>query len=202
MILKNYYWYFTSALSKEVCNKIIELGLSKPTQKGVVGVNKDKFNFSKKTRDSDVTWLDDKWVYNYLQPFVQTANKNAGWNFDWNFSESCQFTIYGKNQHYNWHTDMKPEPYSENFDNINYRNKIRKLSMTVSLTDKEEYVGGDLEFDFKDTKNNKKNIKICKEIWPRGSIVVFPSFVWHRVKPVTKGTRYSLVMWSIGAPFK
>jgi PKHD-type hydroxylase len=74
--------------------------------------------------------------------------------------------------------------------------------MTVSLTDKEEYVGGDLEFDFKDTKNNKKNIKICKEIWPKGSIVVFPSFVWHRVKPVTKGTRYSLVMWSIGAPFK
>ena len=61
---------------------------------------------------------------------------------------------------------------------------------------------GDLEFDFKDTKNNKKNIKICKEIWPRGSIVVFPSFVWHRVKPVTKGTRHSLVMWSIGAPFK
>jgi PKHD-type hydroxylase len=202
MILNNYYWYFTSVLSKEVCDKIVELGLSKPTQKGVVGVNKDKFNVSKKTRDSDVTWLNDKWVYNYLQPFVQTANKNAGWNFDWDFSESCQFTIYNKNQHYDWHADMKPEPYPENFDNINYRNKIRKLSMTVSLTDKEEYVGGDLEFDFRDTKDSKKNIKVCKEIWPRGSIVVFPSFVWHKVKPVTKGTRYSLVMWSIGAPFK
>jgi PKHD-type hydroxylase len=74
--------------------------------------------------------------------------------------------------------------------------------MTVSLTDKEDYVGGDLEFDFRNSKDKSKTIKVCKEIYPRGSIVVFPSFVWHRVKPVTKGTRYSLVMWSIGAPFK
>ena len=37
---------------------------------------------------------------------------------------------------------------------------------------------------------------------PKGSIVVFPSFIWHRVKPITKGTRYSLVMWNCGYPFK
>ena len=42
----------------------------------------------------------------------------------------------------------------------------------------------------------------CKEIFPKGSIVVFPSFLWHRVKPVTKGTRYSLVLWHLGYPFK
>ena len=42
----------------------------------------------------------------------------------------------------------------------------------------------------------------CKEILPKGSIIVFPSFVWHRVKPVTSGTRYSLVVWHLGRPFK
>jgi len=201
MILKNYYWYFTSVLSKEVCDKIIEAGLNKPKEKGIVGVKKENYKVSKKTRDSDVSWLNDKWIYNYLQPFIETPNKNAGWNYDWDYSETCQFTIYGKNQHYDWHSDMKPEPYSSDYENINMRNKIRKLSMTVSLTDKKDYVGGDLEFDFRDTKD-KSTIRTCTEVQPRGSIVVFPSFVWHRVKPVTKGTRYSLVMWSLGYPFK
>ena len=51
---------------------------------------------------------------------------------------------------------------------------------------------------------SKKNLKpqIAKEITPKGSIIVFPSFVWHRVKPVTKGLRYSLVNWNLGWPFK
>ena len=45
-------------------------------------------------------------------------------------------------------------------------------------------------------------VKTNKEIRPRGSIVVFPSFVWHRVKPVTSGTRYSLVIWNLGYPWR
>jgi len=44
--------------------------------------------------------------------------------------------------------------------------------------------------------------RVCKEIKPKGSVVVFPSFVWHRVKPVTAGTRYSLVIWNLGWPFR
>jgi PKHD-type hydroxylase len=47
----------------------------------------------------------------------------------------------------------------------------------------------------------RNEIRECKEILPKGSVVVFPSFVWHRVKPVTKGKRYSLVMWSAGKPY-
>ena len=48
----------------------------------------------------------------------------------------------------------------------------------------------------------KRNTMICKEIRPKGSMVIFPSFVWHRVKPVTKGSRYSLVIWNLGRPFQ
>ena len=80
---------------------------------------------------------------------------------------------------------------------------IRKLSVTVSLSDEEEYKGGELEFDFRNLDPDKKrNIYKCKEILPKGSLVVFPSFVWHRVCPVKKGSRYSLVIWNLGRPFR
>ena len=78
--------------------------------------------------------------------------------------------------------------------------------MTISLSHPEEYEGGDLEFDLRNTHdwelNKTKGILKCTEIRPRGSIVVFPSFVWHRVAPVIRGTRYSLVVWNLGQPFR
>ena len=84
--------------------------------------------------------------------------------------------------------------------------RIRKLSMTCQLTDGSEYKGGELEFDFRNydphMRDESKHRIQCKEILPKGSIIVFPSFVWHRVKPVTSGTRYSLVVWHLGGPFR
>ena len=81
--------------------------------------------------------------------------------------------------------------------------KLEKLSMTVSLSDEKDYTGGELEFDFRNLDPNKKpNLRKCTEILPKGSIVVFPGFVWHRVCPVKKGSRYSLVVWNLGWPFK
>jgi len=77
--------------------------------------------------------------------------------------------------------------------------------MTCQLTDGSEYSGGELEFDFRNYSPNMrdeiKHLRKAKEILPKGSIIVFPSFVWHRVKPVTAGTRYSLVVWNLGYPF-
>jgi PKHD-type hydroxylase len=92
-------------------------------------------------------------------------------------------------------------PY-DNLNDPNTHGKIRKLSVTCSLSDPKDYKGGELEFDFRNKENGKPNIRKCMEILPQGSIVVFPSFVWHRVKPVIKGTRYSLVIWNLGYPFK
>ena len=84
--------------------------------------------------------------------------------------------------------------------------KVRKLSVTCQLTDGSEYKGGELEFDFRDYNPNmrdeSKHLVQAKEILPKGSIIVFPSYLWHRVKPVTKGVRYSLVVWNLGHPFK
>ena len=52
----------------------------------------------KRKRNSDLVWLNDTWIYKELHPYVHEANRNAGWNFDWERSESCQFTKYKLNQ--------------------------------------------------------------------------------------------------------
>ena len=128
------------------------------------------------------------------------ANKRAGWNFEWDFTEDIQFTKYKLNQHYSWHCDSWDQTYNTPNDE-RFHNKMRKLSAIISLSNPKDYVGGKLEFQFRNHHNPSKIIE-CKEIRERGSIVVFPSFVWHRVTPVKKGTRYSLVSWSLGYPFR
>jgi len=208
MNLNNYYWYFKSAVPSRICDDIIKYGLSKSERMARTGgygdkeLTRDQIKDMKRKRNSDLVWMNDRWIYNELQPYVHLANKKAGWNFNWERSESCQFTKYKLNQYYDWHCDSDSKPYEKGND----KGMIRKLSMTCQLTDGSEYEGGELEFDFRQydphMRDESKHLQKAKEILPKGSIIVFPSFVWHRVKPVTKGTRYSLVMWSTGYPYK
>ena len=208
MNLKNHYWYFTSVLSPKFCNEIIEYGKRNQEEFARTGgfrekdLSKDQVKQIKKKRNSNIVWMNDQWIYKEILPYVHTANRNAGWNFNWDFSESCQFTKYGPGQYYGWHCDSWNEPYADK-DNPDTFGKIRKLSVTCSLSDPSEYTGGELEFNFNDPEKTKKqNMRKCIEILPKGSICVFPSFVWHRVCPVKKGTRYSLVIWNLGESFK
>lgn len=211
MNLEHYYYYFIEALPKSLCDEIVTLGKSKTLQKGLTGGHLDKnkkpITESEKKldkRNSDITFLDDLFLFKELHPFITEANRRAGWNFEWDFSEACQYTEYNTNQYYGWHCDGWNQPYDKN-NPEGFVGKIRKLSMTVSLTDPEEYDGGNLEFDFRnsvDYEFSKESKKVCTEIRPKGSIVIFPSFVWHRVTPVTRGNRKSLVMWSLGQPWK
>ena len=214
MNLQNYYWYFKSVLSPKFCDELIAYGKKNQEQIALTGNIESKRNLKlnpltkketkdlKKKRNSNIVWMNDRWIYDQIQPYVNQANKSAGWNFEWNWSESCQFTKYSKEQYYDWHCDSFDTPYN-NPENLNFHGKIRKLSVTCSLSDPKDYKGGELEFNFNNPEATKKqNIKKCLEILPRGSLVVFPSFVWHRVKPVTKGVRYSLVIWNLGYPYK
>lgn len=139
-------------------------------------------------RKSDVKWLihDEKtdWVYNRLSNIVMMANKDV-WNFEIpSILDSIQYTQYYENGgHYNWHTDTGPYPYN-----------TRKISITVQLSDPDEYEGGELELML----GNKASI-MPKE---KGCSILFPSYILHRVTPVTKGTRKSLVLWVGGSVFK
>ena len=209
MNISNYYWYFKSAIPPKICDDIIKYGLTQTETMARTGnynhkkLTKNEIKDLKRKRNSDLVWLNDTWIYKELHPYVHMANKNAGWNYEWERSESCQFTKYKHNQYYDWHCDSWNKPYKKEGPD---KGKIRKLSVTCQLTDGSEYTGGELEFDFRDydphMRDEFKHLQQAKEILPKGSIIVFPSFVWHRVKPVTKGTRYSLVLWNIGYPFK
>jgi len=174
-------------------------------------------------RDSEVAWLNNDWIYDLVMPWIQRANTSAGWNFDLTSGERFQFTVYKPGGFYGWHSDsgmcnfskykrIIPGVTEKNEDgkypphyidsNQNERiGKVRKLSTTINLTAPEEYEGGNLKFDFGPHSEGERYHE-CTEIRPQGSLVVFPSFVHHQVTPVSVGTRYSLVLWSLGNPFR
>lgn len=175
-------------------------------------------------RDSNIAWLEDQWIYDAIYPFLREANAKAGWRWNLDHSEALQFTKYQNDQFYGWHADGNSDwngaykRYIHGITNVplkpdgtvpsgyttydKFVGKIRKISMTINLCDETDYEGGDLKFDFGLHKTKKDRFHVCEEIRPRGSIIVFPSFVQHCVTPVTKGTRYSLVMWTLGDPWK
>tara|TARA_R100001530_G_scaffold135319_1_gene112239 strand:+ start:2463 stop:3101 length:639 start_codon:yes stop_codon:yes gene_type:complete len=211
MILKYYYWYFKAMIPPRICNDIVRYGKPMVAEKklGIVGgirdvgkrdvikdpLTKKELKWLKKKRDSYVAFMNPRWIYKEIQPLLHIANRNAGWNFEWSWSEDCQFTKYTKGQYYGWHADGFHEPFQKEGP---LKGKIRKLSMCVSLSKPEDYKGGELELDL--STPDKKNIEVAP-MKEQGSVVVFPSHVQHRVKPVTQGTRYSLVAWFCGNAF-
>ena len=207
MNLEHYYYYFPSAIPPKKCDEIIKYGLGQQDNSALTeslhdqSLSEEEKKWLSKKRKSSVVWMDDKWIYKEIHPYINQANESAGWNFDWDFSESCQFTKYKEGEFYDWHCDSWKMPFDRP-DDPNVHGKIRKLSATVNLSDETEYEGGDFEFNFRNQDDGSTQPQICTEIRTKGSIVVFPSFVWHRVNPVTSGTRHSLVLWNLGRPFR
>ena len=212
MNLKYYYWWFKNAVPEVICDDIIkhgkeqlQLGITgqfgdQNSQEEVKNLTPSQVKDLKEIRNSNISWLSYPWIYNEIMPYINEANESSGWNFQFDYNEACQFTTYSKDQHYSWHCDAWKEPYSNEHQHKEHKNKIRKLSSIILLNDASEYSGGELEFDFRDSKEGP-SLTLAKEIYRKGDMVVFPSFVWHRVKPVLKGQRYSLVVWSIGNPY-
>tara|TARA_R110000751_G_scaffold23245_1_gene64663 strand:- start:3175 stop:3786 length:612 start_codon:yes stop_codon:yes gene_type:complete len=199
----NNYYYYPKALSPRFCDDVIKYGLRHETRRALTGPgseasfnekDKKQLKLLKKKRDSQVVWMDDSWIFREIRPWLIQANKDAGWNFQWDSSEAFQFTQYDKGQYYGWHVDS--------FDPKGNEKKIRKISLTLTLSKPEKYKGGELEFCFPAVGSPKSKTKVCTEIKEQGSIVFFPSFMLHRVKPITQGRRHSLVCWHLGDPFQ
>lgn len=198
MNLKNNYFILEEAVTNRFCDHVIEYGKYLKEQVATTwGYNPDTLSDYdrkelEKTRKSKITWMSDNWMYREIQPVIHEVNALAGWNFQWSMTESFQFTKYEGNQkqHYDWHTDS-----GDADDN----GLTRKISASLILANDDEYEGGDFQICIPNPNQNKIiNIKLKQ----KGTMIFFPSFVWHRVVPVTKGTRYSLVCWSKGNLFK
>lgn len=184
----NYYWFQNGFSEEEI--KMIEIFASNYEFVDAVTVANSDNVIDEDIRQSQVKWLpfvkgESGWVYNKLFEQMKEANE-AIWDFDIHAClDSIQYTVYEEGGgHYDWHMDMGPTP-------INHR----KISCVVQLTDPEEYEGGDLQI----WVGGKEPYTIPKG---KGNVVFFPSFCMHRVLPVTKGKRKSLVLWMGGGSYK
>ena len=196
----NVYRYWDKAIPHKICKKLISLGKGKWGQAEI-------FDSADDIRNSDIVWVQDQqdqWVYDLIFPYMMDANEQAGWKYDMVAVEDCQVTRYTKDGFYSWHKDGIGSHLCDSYDKFIYlhfyrnlynkflKGNVRKLSMTIVLND--DYEDGNFEIAH---LPDEEKIPRLKE----GSIIVFPSFLEHRVTPVTKGTRYSLVAWFVGPPF-
>jgi PKHD-type hydroxylase len=211
MNLHYQYWFFKGALSKRFCDLVLQKGISSNKEKAYTGNLGDKVKnnqliteeenlFLEKKRSSSIAWLEEQWIYREIHPYIEQANTNAGWNFEWDWTEQAQFTEYKPGQFYGWHQDCNSEPYGDD-KAPKLKGKIRKLSFSILLNNPKEYEGGELEFNLRNNVEDDQ-VLVVNEAKKKGSIIIFPSFCWHQVKPVTRGIRYSLVTWHLGQPWK
>ena len=133
-------------------------------------------------------------------------NGSSNWNLDILGLESLQYTIYNgdvddEGEYYSWHFDTSPQPSKYDWHQSKL---IRKISMTIFLNDPDDYEGGefDLETVGPDFKRKGRENRYDTFKLPKGSILLFPSNKWHRVRTVTSGIRKSLVGWFVGPPYK
>ena len=211
MKLKYDWWFFKQKISIKNCNQIIKLSSSIEKNKGITGtmgvsrdtkkapLSKKEKQVLKKERDSSVCFISHPLIYDIIMPFVNEANKESGWNFEIDCTEESQFTEYKKNNFYSWHQDCWDQPYISGGLS---KGKIRKLSSILLLENKTKYEGGDLQFYFSGIPEQQPNIITMKDFCNKGDFIVFPSHIYHRVLPITKGKRFSLVSWHLVHPLK
>ena len=182
-----FYWKFDNDVDSDTCKKIISIAdkkWEKATTKGKKGQDNRKTN---------ICWTTEQWLYDIVFDYMHTANKNAGWNFEIDGAESMQIGRYGKGCFYNTHNDGDGTTLYNYPDNKWIHKKTRKLSMSILLND--DYEGGG--FKFAGDIDNPIGGNGTK-----GTVIVFPSYHSHSVEKVTKGIRYSLVVWFLGKGFK
>ena len=173
----------------EQCRDIINAGRSEPKQDAHVGSKQGIKGgvIDTKTRTSHISWIPFKKMqpmYKKIEQVMKATNGNH-FGFDgMQITEMAQYTEYPEGGFYEWHVD--------NDVNCQHEPPVRKISMTCLLSPESEFEGGDLEL--------MAEGKIAK--LKQGHAIFFASFIRHRVKPVTRGRRQSLVMWFGGTPFK
>ena len=188
--MKNLWELWSGGLSPEYCNYIIQRAQKHEPQDATVGFEAGNRE-DKGYRSSTIRWLDvlgsDSDIAETMLRYIRRSNR-TNFGFDIGSMNEIQYTEYhGESKgRYDWHHDVFWEnemPYD------------RKLSIVIQLSDPNDYDGGEFEFFGMPTPNSQQ--------WRvRGSVLIFPSFFHHRVLPVTRGTRISLVSWIEGPKWR
>ena len=180
--MRQQFHIWQSALSKEQIIEILNLVDNNSL------LNAPVFSSSKsiqKKRSSKIYWINESWVQKILWKYILEANKKT-FHVDVINKSEIQFTEYRSHEggKYDWHHDVNWNA-QEGLD--------RKLSISIQLSDKTDYEGGDFAFE---------EIKSSMDFKGIGTIIIFPSYLRHRVTKVTSGTRRSLVAWFYGPNWK
>lgn len=170
-------------LSPEECKRALSLARGQQQHDSPIGdVNR---NTGEQIRKSNVSFLvpgpSSGWLFDKLEGAISQLNRRYGFELS-GFYEGAQVARYEPGGHYNWHTDLGTGTTSN-----------RKLSLSVQLSPEADYDGGELEFFLNPDGGAPR---------AQGALIAFPSFLVHRVAPVTRGTRYSLVSWISGPAFR
>ena len=179
----------TPLFTPQQCQQIINIGHQQKPQKAEVGHKDQKGgNYDTKMRITTISWIPFKAmhdIYKIIERSMLQANGNHFGYEGMKITEEAQFTEYPKGGFYDWHMDA----------DVNYHHEppVRKISMTLLLSNQSEFEGGDLEIMI---EGNKPPQLI------QGQAVFFCSLLRHRISKVKKGVRRSLVMWFGGPPFK
>lgn len=191
---QQWYW-FQNGLTREEVDKVIKLASELPEAERATTIGSGDGG---SVRSSMIKWIPThnatwNWLYERMMDLSVEANDEL-WKFDLRTAlESIQYTEYyaSENGHYDWHQDIGPGELPSK----------RKVSITIQLSESDEYEGGDLMIC---TGSNGSGQLDNNEICPRGKGVgvLFPSYMMHRVSPVTKGTRKSLVLWVGGGHYR
>lgn len=177
------YWVFQSAISSEMCDLLVkETDWGKAEEGAIHETNEGVVNTS--IRKTDVVFLPLMApAEGIVRNAIVLANSGARWNYKLTGVEPVQMGRYTIGGHYDYHMDT---------ENPNAKNEQRKLTAVMFLSDPNEYEGGEFEF---------KHLKFEQPKFPKGSIIVFPSFLEHKVNPVLSGERITAVCWAHGPAF-
>ena len=179
----------TPIFTPKKCQMIIEAGRSEPRKNAEVGSSQGIKGgvYDTKTRTSHISWIPFKkmnYMYKDIEKIMKATNGNH-FRFDgMTITEMAQYTEYPEGGFYDWHVDYDV--------NCAHEPPVRKISMTCLLSHESEFEGGELQLE-----KEKNKIKLVQ-----GQAVFFASFLLHKVAPVTRGVRKSLVMWFGGPPLR
>lgn len=174
--------------TKEECDRIIELGEMAEFEKGRIGDNK----LDEEVRDTDIVWLqpsdETHWIFERMAVLGSRINYDK-FQMDLTRFDGFQYSKYAVDGHYGWHSDTIIAPPHPELH--------RKISFSVMLTEPEEYEGGELLICHAGNIEKPASLKRSK-----GDVIAFYSHLSHKVAPVTKGERVSLVTWAMGPKAK
>ena len=179
-----YPWaYWDNTFTPEQCQKIIEIGNNLPITAGSVNSTRDIIDNYRKNK---VSWIyhdeSTEWIYERIAYVIKSLNQEF-FNFHLYGIDKLQFTIYNSLGDFY-------KPHLDSGIGID----VRKLSFVIQLSDPNTYEGSNLEI-----YNTETGQIVNKN---QGTLVAFPSYTLHEVTPIISGTRYSLVGWVLGKPFK